>query len=128
MNLYLFYLSLGIMLYVMGNIFGKLVGLLYTSPSRPEKVKIARLTFWGGRQDQICDADDFVPIAETNENPHDIYFSLKRCSKQDSGLYLSLALGLISDISEMERIFGRLPDEFRKPTPSAPSSTAEGEK
>ncbi|CAG7721493.1 unnamed protein product [Allacma fusca] len=76
-------------LYFLGNIFNRLVAIIYTSPSRPKEIKIARLTFWGNRMDTLHPIDDFIPLGDLNYKPTAVYFRLKLHSDYNEFMYLS---------------------------------------
>jgi hypothetical protein len=97
-------------LYYVGNIFNRVVAVVYTSPSKPEEVRIARLTFWGNRLDELYDAKDFVPLGDLDSKPMDLYFRLKQYSDYDSFMYLASRAGTIYNVEEFERIFGAVPE------------------
>jgi len=99
-----------VMLYVMGEIFRRLVGIIYYSPSE-NSVKISHLSFWGKRKDIYVPLEDIVPLTDIGESPTDLYVKLLRYSKPKSELFFSLRFGGILDIEKFEEVFGRLNPE-----------------
>lgn len=68
-----FFLFVGVMLFIMGNLFSNVVGIIYVTDRDPEIVRIAHLTFWGTREDEIYKKTDFVPLGDLPDSVHDAY-------------------------------------------------------
>lgn len=99
-----------VMLYVMGEFFRRLVGIIYYNPSE-SSVKISHLSFWGNRKEVYVPLDDIVPLTDTDDNPTDVYVKLLRYSKPKSKLYMSLRFGEIVDSEKFVEVFGHLKPE-----------------
>ncbi|CAG0915324.1 unnamed protein product [Notodromas monacha] len=83
------------MLGVMGEIFRKLVGILYVNEATNE-VKIAHLTFFGSRNDIVVPMEDIVPMSDSSENVNDAYVKLMRYSTKDP-FYVCFKYGGVED-------------------------------
>ncbi|XP_043241678.1 transmembrane protein 186-like [Amphibalanus amphitrite] len=94
------------MLYIMGEFFRRFVGLLYLHRDGTQ-LKIAHLTFWGGRRDIVIPVEDIVPFSELKDSPTDVYFKLRRYSSPET-FYVSLRYGGISSMESLEAVFGPL--------------------
>lgn len=96
-----------VMLYVMGEIFRRIIGLIYYNPEA-DVVKISHLTFWGKRRDIIVPRNDIVPLADTSDRPSDIYIRLLRYSQPKFSLFLCVRFGGIVDFQKFCQVFGEL--------------------
>ena len=92
------------MLYVMGEFFRRLVGLLYLHRDG-SRLKVAHLTFWGGRTDTVLPVADLVPFSELKDSPDDVYFTLRRYSSPET-FYVSLRYGGVTSRQKLETVFG----------------------
>lgn len=99
-----------LMLYVMGEFFRRLVGIVYYNSSE-SSVKISHLSFWGNRKDIYVPLEDIVPLTDTDDSPTDVYVKLLRYSKPKSKLFLSLRFGGIVDSEKFVEVFGSLTPE-----------------
>jgi len=100
-----------IMLYVMGTFSSRIIGALYVHKENPNRLNMARLTFFGSRQDTELHTDSFIHLADLNENPADIYVKLQTVDNLETELgplYLSIRYGEIQDKKAFERVFGSL--------------------
>jgi len=103
----------------MGSFFSRLIGIIYVSNKDEGVVRVAHLTFWGSRMDEVSLKSDFQPFSDSSEQLNDAYLHVKRYS-DDSGkpLYITLKYGEIYEIKEFESIFGTLPGVTYKRQPS----------
>lgn len=85
-----------VMLGVMGEIFRKLIGIIYVDPAT-ERVKISHLNFFGNRIDRIVKLQDIVAVSDTDEVSNDVLVKLKFYEKTLSPLYLNIRHGKIID-------------------------------
>lgn len=92
------------LLYVAGNFFRRLVGLVALSNDE-RTVRISRLTFWGNRHDIYVAPDEIVPLGEYEDNFSDAYAKLRFYSTPDV-LYMFLRYGAIVDRSIFAKVFG----------------------
>nr|XP_045596612.1 transmembrane protein 186-like [Procambarus clarkii] len=101
-------------LYVMGEIFRRIVGNIYYDGER-RLVKVSHLTFWGRRSDVYIPPEDIIPLTDTSDNPTDIYTQLLRYSQPKFNLFLCLRFGGIIDEEKFSNVFGLLnPEEQMK--------------
>ncbi|KAK3865953.1 hypothetical protein Pcinc_020761 [Petrolisthes cinctipes] len=96
-----------LMLYVMGEIFRRIIGHISYNPETGV-VKISHLTFWGQRRDIFVPHSDIVPIADTSDNPNDIYIRFLRYSQPKFSLFMCLRFGGIVDFQKFYQVFGEL--------------------
>ncbi|KAK8741438.1 hypothetical protein OTU49_002220 [Cherax quadricarinatus] len=99
-----------VMLYVMGEIFRRIVGHVYYD-TQSSLAKVSHLNFWGSRKDIYIPSSDIVPIADTSDNPADIYVRLLRYSQPKFSLFLFLRFGGIIDHEKFSIVFGSLKPE-----------------
>jgi len=97
----------------MGNFFSRLIGVIYVTDADPDIVRIAHMTFWGNRKDEIYTKNELVPFSDLPDSTRDIYIHIKTYSDPESKLYLSLKYGEIHDKLELENIFGQLDSAFK---------------
>ena len=96
------------MLYIMGEFFRRFVGLLYLDGAG-RRLKVAHLTFWGGRRDTVLPVQDVVPFSELTDSPRDVYFKLRRYSCKET-FYVSLRYGGVTSRQKLEAVFGPIGD------------------
>ncbi|XP_076062993.1 transmembrane protein 186 [Oratosquilla oratoria] len=100
----------GGMLYIMGELFRRLVGHIYLNHEQ-DKIKVSHLTFWGRRHDIYMSVNDVVPLVETPDNPTDAFVRFKCYSDPKFTLLLFLRFGGIRDIKSFTHVFGSLNPE-----------------
>ncbi|XP_037093946.1 transmembrane protein 186-like isoform X2 [Pollicipes pollicipes] len=97
-----------VMLFVMGEFFRRFVGILYLKRDG-QMLKVAHLTFWGGRHDQLIPISDVVPFSELHDSPRAVYFALCRYSSPQR-FYMSLRYGGVTSREKLETVFGPIDD------------------
>lgn len=109
-------------LVLVGNITRKLIGAVYVDDSL-EQVRMARLTFFGNREDIVVPRESIVDLLDNNTILTKFYFKLKLVEPEnvagDVELYhenfnLSLKFGGVLDESKFEKVFGRILDYMRR--------------
>ncbi len=103
---------IGGMLYVMGNLFANLIGIISVTDKDPEIVRIAHMTFWGTREDELYLKTDFAPFSDLNDNIDDAYVNLKLYSDPEHVLKITLKYGRIYDDEKFFEIFGSTPEFY----------------
>jgi hypothetical protein len=101
--------NLGSMLYIMGSFFSRLIGVIYVSEKEPNLVRIAHMTFWGTRQDDVFTKLDLMPFSELPDHVQDVYIHVATYSDPHHPMFLSLKYGSVLDKEEFEGIFGTIP-------------------
>jgi len=96
------------MLYVMGEFFRRFVGFLYLRRDS-QVLKVAHLTFWGGRRDQLMPVSDVMPFSELPDLASDVYFKLRRYSSPET-FNVSLRFGGVTNREKLEAVFGPIAD------------------
>lgn len=91
-------------LYVLTSFFKKLIGIVYIDPDE-KHLKIAHLTFWGGRNDIIVPVDEIIPLTDCDNNPADAFVKVLR-TNSDESLYMTLRFGKILDEDIFKKVFG----------------------
>lgn len=92
------------LLYVAGNFFRRLVGLIALS-NDDRTVRISRLTFWGNRHDVYVSPDEIVPLGEYEDDFSAAFAKLRFYNTPDM-LYLFLQYGAIVDRGAFAKVFG----------------------
>jgi len=95
----------------MGTLASRIVGHMYLSPKLPDKVKIARLTFWGNRQDTVYGINQLEPFCDMSVNPKDVYFPVALYGTDDK-IFFSLRYGRYRSIEDLVQIFGSIPKDW----------------
>lgn len=98
-------LALGTLYYV-SFITRRLVGLVGVDKNK-KSVKLAHMTFWGGRNDIVVPLGTIVPFTECDTSPRDLYMNLNTYDN-NVHLFLSLRFGGVQDLDAFEEIFGKL--------------------
>lgn len=93
-------------LYAITLFFKRLIGIIYIDKDQ-KLLKIAHLTFWGGRNDIIVPVDKIIPLTDCDNNPADIFVKLVR-TNSDESLYMTLRFGKILDEDVFKKVFGNL--------------------
>lgn len=90
--------------YVLTSFFKKLIGIVYIDEDK-KHLKIAHLTFWGGRNDIIVPVDEIIPLTDCDNNPADAFVKVLR-TNSDESLYMTLRFGKILDEDLFKKVFG----------------------
>jgi hypothetical protein len=61
----------------MGTMSSRVIGIIYVHKDDPEKLRLARLGFFGSRIDEVMEAKSFSPITDLTDNPGDAYVDLQ---------------------------------------------------
>lgn len=91
-------------LYAITLFFTRLIGIVYIDQDK-KLLKIAHLTFWGGRNDIIVPIDKIIPLTDCDNNPDDVFVKLLR-TNSDESLYMTLRFGKILDEDLFKKVFG----------------------
>lgn len=91
------------MLYVFGHSVKRLVGIVYVNPDR-SRVKIAHLTFWGRRQDEVVDANDLYALSDFYDRKA-FLVKLERVSTVSDYYYFTFKFGGVTDKQTFEQVF-----------------------
>ncbi|NXL55818.1 TM186 protein, partial [Chordeiles acutipennis] len=96
----------GAMLYGMSYFFRRIIGLIYLNETG-RTVKVAHLTFWGGRNDIYCPIETVMTLDEVGDNKGEPLLQFKRYNSADI-LYFTIKFGQIVDRQKFTQIFGEL--------------------
>lgn len=92
------------MLYVMGNIFSKLIGIMDIN-IEGDTIRVSHLTFFGAKKQFILPVDTVIPFSEYEFNPHDILLKFKRYDRQEE-LFFIIKYGGVTDKDAFVKVFG----------------------
>lgn len=92
------------MMLLMGFLSQRLIGALYLDKSR-DMLRVAHLTFWGGRRDFTVAVSDVVPLSDVIINPKNMFTKLKIYNKEQI-YYFDSRFGVIVDLEMFEHVFG----------------------
>ena len=101
----------GIMLYLMGSIIRRLVGIIAVDETM-NYARLSRLTFWGNRRDIYLPIQSIVPLSDYCINPWDTYIKLMTYDSPDE-LYLSIRYGGIKDMNAFQQVFGSIDEHYQ---------------
>ncbi|XP_053132136.1 transmembrane protein 186 [Hemicordylus capensis] len=94
------------MLYGMSFYLRRIIGMMYLSRDG-SVLKIAHLTFWGGRRDISCPVRSVMTLGDTGENPNELLLRFKQFDKEQF-LYFTLRFGQVVDREGFVKVFGSL--------------------
>lgn len=93
-------------LYIITAFFRRLIGVIYIDEAKKD-LRIAHLTFWGGRKDITVPISDIIPLTESNCNAHDAFVKLHRHNTEEI-LYFTIRFGKILERNDFQDVFGSL--------------------
>ncbi|KFQ93202.1 Transmembrane protein 186, partial [Nipponia nippon] len=96
----------GAMLYGMSYFFRRIIGLIYLNETG-RTVRVAHLTFWGGRNDVYCPIETVMTLDEVGDSKGELLLQFKRYNSADV-LYFTIKFGQIVDRQKFTQIFGKL--------------------
>lgn len=82
------------------------IGFIYTNKKNPNLVKLAYLTFWGGRKDIEIDVGEVKPLSELPVTKLDNFFTNIEIHDNPMRLKLIYKYGGVVDSDEFNRVFG----------------------
>ncbi|XP_064478942.1 transmembrane protein 186-like [Ornithodoros turicata] len=91
---------------VIGNFAERIVGILYLNEDR-SKIRVAHLTFFGHRTDEILNTQDVAHFSDIGEKWDDILVKVHRHNRPEHPFFLSLRHGGIVDRELFEQVFGQ---------------------
>lgn len=92
-------------LLLIGESARRTVGIVYLNENK-DKVKIARLSFWGRRTDQIFPIDQINLLSDSDEDPQDVFWKIKFDDPKQRSLFISTKYGGVEDPEAFKFIFG----------------------
>ncbi len=87
------------------------MGIVYFRPETNE-VKLAHLTFFGGRQDSVVPLDSLIPLSETPEHAGANVWAVHFYGRAFPSMFICTKLGGIKDRKLFAEIFGKEALEF----------------
>lgn len=100
-------LSSLIVLFSMGQMARKIVGLAYYDPNDPKLIRIAHLTFFGRRNNLVVNLRDISALADTNAAKDDLFFKLViNVDGKQKMFFLANSKYATLDYEVYKRIFG----------------------
>lgn len=94
-----------LLMLAIGNLAERTVGALYLNESRA-KLRVAHLTFFGHREDDILKTDDVAQFSDVGEKWDDIIIKVHRYDLPKYPYYITLRHGGIVDRDLFQRVFG----------------------
>ncbi|KAH7948681.1 hypothetical protein HPB49_000733 [Dermacentor silvarum] len=98
--------SATVVLFLTGYLSERIVGMMYVNKDC-SKLRVARLNFWGRRQDHVYDTSDIAHLADTGQVWSSWYVHLHRYSAPNDPFVVSLKHGGIVDKELFAKVFGR---------------------
>ncbi|XP_068102935.1 transmembrane protein 186 [Hyperolius riggenbachi] len=96
----------GGMLYSLSYYLRRFIGMIYIN-QEATTLKVAHLTFWGGRKDIYLPIEDVKKLSETGDSKREIILQLQTYSSPHV-LYFTLRFAQILDKEKFRQIFGEL--------------------
>uniref|UniRef100_A0A131Z5X0 Transmembrane protein 186 n=1 Tax=Rhipicephalus appendiculatus TaxID=34631 RepID=A0A131Z5X0_RHIAP len=97
--------SATVVLFLTGIVSERIVGIMYVNKDCT-KLRVARLNFWGRRQDHVYDVKDVAHFADSGQAWGSWYVELHRFSAPNDPLIVSLKQGGIVDKELFTKVFG----------------------
>lgn len=94
----------GVML-VIGSLAERVVGILYLNEDRT-KLRVAHLTFFGQRADELLNTQDVANFSDVGEKWDDIFIKVHRYNRPKDPFFLSLRHGGIVERELFQQVFG----------------------
>ncbi|XP_065301521.1 transmembrane protein 186 [Dermacentor albipictus] len=99
-------MSATIVLFLTGYLSERVVGMMYVNKDCT-KLRVARMNFWGRRQDHVYDVSDIAHLSDTGQIRSSWYIQLHRYSAPNDPFFVSLKHGGIVDKELFTKVFGR---------------------
>lgn len=99
-------MSATIVLFLTGYLSERVVGMMYVNKDCT-KLRVARMNFWGRRQDHVYDVKDIAHLSDTGQIRSSWYIQLHRYSAPNDPFFVSLKHGGIVDDELFAKVFGR---------------------
>uniref|UniRef100_L7M1V9 Transmembrane protein 186 n=1 Tax=Rhipicephalus pulchellus TaxID=72859 RepID=L7M1V9_RHIPC len=97
--------SSAVVLFLTGFVSERIVGMMYVNKDCT-KLRVARLNFWGRRQDHVYDVKDVAHFADAGQAWGSWYVELHRFSAPNDPLIVSLKQGGIVNKELFTKVFG----------------------